>query len=90
MFSQWAIQIIKDQIILLALDNPQRAIPLEYLDVFEPFKCHAQRLSKEALLQRKKISRTMILSFGKKLPHDVGTISPPLLSNLTIVKSMFH
>ena len=89
-FLDGPLLIIKHKIILLALDNPWKTTPQEEPIAIEPFKYLAQRLIKEALHHRKWFLRAEIPSFGKELPHDVGGIPPPLLSERTIVESMFH
>ena len=86
-FLNGPLLIIKHKIIPLALDNPWKTTPQEEPNATKPFKCLAQRLIKEALHHRKGFLWGEFPSYGKELPHDVGGISLPLLSEGTTVES---
>ena len=75
---------------MLAPGNPHNTIPQGEPNASEPFKCLAQRSIEKTLHHRKCFLRAKIPSFGKELPHDVGSIVSPLLSERTIVEYMFH
>ena len=66
-FLNGPLQIIKHQIISLALGNPRDSAPQEEPDVIELSECLTKWLIKEALHRREGFPWTEIPSFDKKL-----------------------
>jgi hypothetical protein len=81
---------VKHQIIPLLPDNPWEATLQEKPNMTEGFQWLVERLIKEALHHRERLSRTKITLLSKKLSHDVSYIPPHVLSKQTIEEFVLH
>lgn len=84
------LQILENKVISLSPNNPWETASRKEPDATEPTKCIAQRLIKMTLHHGKGLPRAEIPLLGKELPNDVSSVSPPVLSQRTIVKFVFY